>query len=200
MLQSLKRGRLLRLPSLLAFAVIAVVSSPLEAADLTSSPRTWKDLEPSVLVEYLAVLYLLRAAFDVVADEDVQPQLLSDTATLATSGDAEGAMEAVTQALLAEGSYAIVSLSYLVAAGGANWPTDRSAASYEQDALNLLAALQSQWFKAVEAGTSLAPLLSEIDLVNAWTEGYPKVPAHLDRFGDLNDLVDVALASLRAAN
>jgi len=140
-----------------------------------------------------AVLYSLRAAFDVIESRDIPGLLQIDRAQLVSSDRASRESGAVREDLLAEGSYYIVSLRYLVEFGGANWPANRSGAEYERDAANLLETLQGQWLDAVLNNGDPLTILRQVDLINAWTQGYAILPAELDHFGDIESLVAQAM-------
>eukprot|EP01035_Chromulina_nebulosa_P043839 gene43839-59387_t len=143
-------------------------------------------IDPTVLQQTLersAALYLIRASFDVMSVDDIPSILETNAAELTKNGPQPEVAAALTEALTAEGSYAIVSLRYLISAGSANWPTDRDAGAYEKDALAKLAELQHEWLAAVQSGSDLRPLLLSIDQINAQTEGFKDLPASLDRFG-----------------
>ena len=147
---------------------------------------------PAITVDLTryAVLYELRAAFDVLDPETIPDLLKSDLAKLSDGTADIGELNAN---LTAEGSYYIVSLRYLVDFGGANWPTDRPAIDYTRDARLLLESLQSRWLAAVSDGGDLVEILGEIDRINAWTEGFADLPSDLDHSRSISAMVNEIL-------
>ena len=133
-------------------------------------------------------------SFTLIDGEQLKGQLASSIRRLATSGPIESDLIALDRALLAEGSYYIVSLRYLIQAGGAAWPTDRPARFYENDALVKLDALQERLFEAVETRADPLPIFLEAQEIWALTEGYNEVPEQLDVFGHRDALVEAAMA------
>ena len=140
-----------------------------------------------------AALYALRVHFDVLEATDVPALLLGDAKRLSSTGRIADEASVIDRDLIAEGSYYITSLRYLVAFGTANWPTDRTAAAYERDALTLLEALQGRWLDAVETGGDLLAILRGVDAINAWTEGSTTVTPALDSFAGIEAEVDEAI-------
>ena len=156
----------------------ANISPPLQAIDLISALRTH------------AEIYLLRAAFDAGDPERISAQLRADRRELETGRADETLFE---QTLQAEASYYLVSLRYLNVAGGANWPADRDASAYEADVAERLDALQVALFRDFESGKDVAPVLRELDVINAWTEGELTPSGSLEHFAGLEGLVSDAL-------
>jgi len=146
-------------------------------------------------MERRAALLLLRAAFDVVAPEDIAPTLIEDARRLAASGPSAEGERALDEDLLSEASYFIVSLRYLVATGGAAWPSDRPATSYAYDADVQLQALRSRLIGTALAGADPLPVLQAIERIHWQTEGYATPPA--DRFAPRDELVEQALADAK---
>jgi hypothetical protein len=182
-------------------AVVLAVPALAVAADLheTVSPATPVTPQASLreaLVER-AMLYELRAAFNVLQPDEVSSNLLADARALSKTASFEAQRSYGLQDLLAEGSYYIVELDYLVEAGGANWPTDRASSVYEKDAEAKLEDLKHRWVTAVADGIGdLRGILSEADLINAWTEGETHPTPALDHFSGIDALVDETLAKL----
>jgi hypothetical protein len=179
-------------------ALLLLNGPPAAAADLAVPQH----IDASALrrsLERDAALYLLRAAFQLLDQSTVPGLLLADGHRMQIKGeDAEFNAE-LNENLLAEGSYYIVSLKYLVTVGGANWPTDRSADSYDVQALEALEGLQHRWIAAVSDGSDLAPLLVEVDRINSWTEGLSTLTGKLDHFATVDELVDQAMQTLEVA-
>ncbi len=190
-------------PTFLAIAFVLVVALSFVSAKASDLPTPLPPpIDPTLLQQTLersAALYLIRASFDVMSVDDILAILETDAAELTKNGPQPEVAAALTEALTAEGSYAIVSLRYLISAGSANWPTDRDAGDYEKDALEKLADIQHQWLADVQSGSDLRPLLLGIDQINAETEGHKDLPASLDRFGALDQLVEAAIASTKTA-
>ena len=111
-----------------------------------------------------------------------------------SAGSSPEARAALESDLIAEGSCYIVSLRYLVAFGGANWPTDRASAGYSRDARVLLEALQTRWLESVPAGGDLLSIMQQLDTINAWTEGYASLPPEFDRFSGIPAMVSELVA------
>jgi hypothetical protein len=185
------RLRILALSAVVALSGLAAPMST-RAADLGgATPPSIEVLDVAAIEAELtryAVLYTLRAAFNAIEPDEIEPLLRSELARL-SSGDSAEARAALESDLIAEGSYYVVSLRYLVAFGGANWPVDRPSADYSRDARVLLEALQARWLAAVPTGEDLVPIMQEIDAINAWTEGYAALPPELDRFSAIPAMV-----------
>jgi len=78
--------------------------------------------------------------------------------------------------LLAEGSYYLTSLTYLIQAGGAVFPDDKPEPAYAADTLVRLDALQRQLADGIEAGEDVSGVLVEAERIRALTEGYAVPP------------------------
>jgi hypothetical protein len=175
----------------LVFALTAA-STPLTAADLPTPNNNLVQIKS--LLERSAELYLIRAAFNVVLADDIPAMLVDDARRLATSGSNGSQSDAkISEALIAEGSYYITSLSYLISVGGANWPSDHPDSYFEAQTLPKLAEIQHDWLVQVSSGSDLKSLLLAIDQINAETEGYSELPASLDHFGAIDQMVDNAV-------
>lgn len=181
------------LASILIAAAMSAPAEPALGADLGPTPYVIETDQLRADLERYAALYLLRVGFDVMQANSI-PDYLVEAASDLQSGERSSIAAQLNEALTAEGSYYIVSLSYLVGSGGANWPDTRPPETYERDALFMLAGLQHDWLQAVADGSDLLPLLTQLDQINAKTEGYDDVPAHLDHFAPLSELVDGAIA------
>ncbi|MEQ1768735.1 MAG: hypothetical protein ABL879_02765 [Devosia sp.] len=169
--------------------------APILAADLGTPPPAVEQGDAEAIRTELTrygILYALRAAFNVVELEDISSLLRADLARL-EEGESTEEKAALDRDLTAEGSYYIVSLRYLVAYGGANWPADKPADDYARDAAVLLDGLQTRWLDAIAGGEDMLGIAREVDRINAWTEGYAEVPADLDHFGGLAAMVDELL-------
>jgi hypothetical protein len=192
----------LLMPNALVIAATLILSQATIAADLAPPVPEWTET-----VREKAMLYELRAAFDVVEPLDIPGLVRADALRYASAGVGSREQGELLDDLLAEGSYYIVSLAYLVSAGGPNWPLDKAASAYETDATARLAALRSQWIAAVAqaksgdpaaAGEMLA-ILRSVDEVNAWTEGQTGASGELDHFSDVESFASDAIqAALEA--
>lgn len=180
-------------------AMLAAASVSIHAADrleTTPLPETVDRVSAGKLyLKRRAALLLLRARFADIAADEIPGRLAADAKTIAGAGPSSEAIAELDSNLLAEGSYYIVSLVYLVQSGGALWPTDKAEKTYVYDALTKLDDLQAELFAAVKERTDPLPVLVEIDRINAWTEGYSDLPASLDHFEGRDALVAAALAT-----
>jgi len=183
---------------MLVAAMMLPTVLPATAADARSQTYEQADDAPAATSEaYLerrATLLLLRARFDVISDEDVPRMLAADAATLSTRGPSDEALDALASDLLAEGSYYIVSLRYLIESGGSLWPADKAETTYVNDALSSLRALQVELQEVVAGAGDPLPIFARVDRINAWTEGFAESPAELDHFRDRDALVEGAVA------
>lgn len=192
----------LRLAAILLGLVIT--SGVVSGADvrLPSPPvAATKDARQASLKSYIerrAVLLLIRAAFDVIADEDIGPLLTDEARRLAATGPTSEDERSLAADLLSEGSYVIVSLRYLIAAGGAAWPSDRAATSYAFDAEIQLQGLQADLLTAIESGADPLPILQAAERIHWQTEGFATLPPESDRFTSRDDLVEQALTNVSA--
>ncbi len=171
---------------------------PALSADLGPSPPAATAVSQEELRSYIArqaLLLQLRAAFDVEPLDRIAADLNSQVRWVLRHGITARDRAALNDDLLAEGSYYLVSLRYLIEAGGAVWPTDRSEPSYVNDARVLLDALQQRLFEATASDTDPLAIFQQLDTINAWTEGYSQVPANLDHFASRDALVEVAISS-----
>lgn len=173
----------MRFPLLFAMILAACPLStyPVPAADLNAAvpvEQTDEDtaaVTGDTLANYLA-LELTRVTFDVLALDEIEG--LVERRIVAWGGQAPGSGERaeIGRQLLAEGSYYLTSLSYLIQAGGAIFPDDRPEASYAGDTLVRLDALQRQLADGLAAGEDVSPILVEAEAIRALTEGYDTPP------------------------
>ena len=165
-------------------------TTPLPAtADVTTLSHAYLDRK--------AVLLQLRVHFDTIEQDDAAQILEQDAKAIARQGPSLEASSQLDTDLLAEGSYYIVSLKYLIEAGGAIWPTDRAESTYVNDALAKLGDLQAQLLATASDGSDPLPVFMALDQINAWTEGYTDVPTDLDFFSGRDALVEAALEAAR---
>ncbi|WP_421759895.1 hypothetical protein [Devosia sp.] len=181
--------------------MFSAASASAQAADMAATTPLPASADVATLshayLDRKAVLLQLRVHFDTIEQDDAAQILAQDAKAIAKQGPSLEASSQLDTDLLAEGSYYIVSLKYLIEAGGAVWPTDRAEATYVNDALARLNDLQAQLVASVADGTDPLAVFLALDGVNAWTEGYTDVPADLDFFSGRDALVDAALEAAK---
>lgn len=136
-----------------------------------------------------AVLLLIRNSFDVVPASQIQVQLSADAEQLKGSGPTAGLADALDRDLLAEGSYYIVALRYLIESDGAAWPQDQPSRVYNQAALIHLEALLDRLFAAIATRSDPLPIFLEAQAIRALTEGYKAIPKNWPRFSERDNLI-----------
>jgi hypothetical protein len=176
-------------------AMLAVFSDASIAADLRAPAPKWTET-----LREDAILYQIRATFDVVDPIDIPKLLRDDAHRYAASPVSGDEQRRLNDDLAAEGSYYIVSLAYLVSAGGPVWPADKASAIYESEATQRLTALRQRWLDAtrIDAPSSAGEMLSilrGVDEINAWTEGRATLTPDLSHFDDTESLVQSAIES-----
>lgn len=183
---------------LVASILLCSLTTPIlsRAADI-AQPHSVDRAVLQRTIERLSILYLIRASFDVMDPEALSEQLATDLRGLELGGLGDATNTALEESLMAEGSYYITSLRYLIEAGGANWPSDKAASTYDRESLETLAALQHEWLIAVVSDGDLYSLALAADQLNALTEGYLDVPPHLDHFSQYHRLVHATMAKAR---
>jgi hypothetical protein len=144
-------------------------------------------------LEGRAVLLSIRATFTVLDREDIEPTLVAELERMTSTGPSQAQLDELDLNLLTEGSYYLVSLEYLVRAGGAAWPADRPGAHYDNDALVLLDGLKRRLFDAVDARADTLPIFIEAQRIMALTNGEKDVPPGDDLFGRRDAMVKRAL-------
>jgi len=183
--------------ALLPFLVLGPAHSVLAAdpAARAPAPLLLEDPTPAVrsYLERRAVLLMIRATFGVVSDEDI-PGLLADDLRRAGTPPDTRALAGLDADLLAEASYFIVSLKYLIESGGPIWPGDRPDSSYANDARIELEALQAALAETIASRADPLPLFERLVRLYALTEGNLAVPEELDRYRDRDGLVRDFLA------
>jgi hypothetical protein len=186
------------LAAALVFA-LPVTTGP-QAADLvvqepaTNSANAEISFSTRDYLERKADLLLIRATFDVLGRDEIIEELALDHTRIGENGASAGESRELSRRLLAEGSYMIVALEYIVRVGGAYFPDDRPSESYAGDAMVKLDTLHRVLMRALDAGTDPLPVLESINEVLALTEGFGEVPPRLDHFGERDALVAAALA------
>lgn len=188
-------GKLLSIAG--SIVLLAIVVPTASAADLGSqasasdrAPVTLRD----ALSRYLS-LEMVRATFDVISRDDLDGALKDELARWGGAAPSSAELADIDQQLLAEASYYIVSLSYLVQVGGAVFPGDKAEAVYANDTISRLEDLRRQLFEDVAAGTSVLPVLSEVERIRALTEGYASMPEGYGVFEQHEQLLDGVIES-----
>jgi hypothetical protein len=180
--------------ALLAYATAVPAADlgvrPPDAAEAAGRP----DLEPA-LSRYLA-LEMVRATFDVVPREDLKAQL--EDKARRWGGVAPSPEEAadLDRQLLAEASYYLVSVSYVVQVGGAAFPDDKSEAVYANDTLVRIDSLQRRLADAIADGGDVTPILVEAEEIRSLTEGLTSVPEDLGIFTEHATILAEVMAEL----
>jgi hypothetical protein len=192
-----------RLP--LLFAIMLATCAPWihasQAADrtVTVTGETVADaagITRTTLANYLA-LELTRITFDVLAAEDLESRV--EQKLIAWGGQPPGTAERaeIARQLLAEGSYYLTSLSYLIQAGGAIFPDGRPEAAQAGDALVRLDALQRRLSEGLARGEDVSGVLIEAEAIRALTEGYPALPADFGPFAHHAEMLGRAVERAR---
>jgi hypothetical protein len=190
--------------SLAALFIALALAGPSAAADLRITPpvpqsppdRTEADLSATT-TDYLqryAVLLGIRATFDVIPQDAVLDELIAEVDRLGGAGPTEGDLVALDGDLLAEGSYYLVSLRYLVLGGGAAWPAGSDDTALANDSVIALDALEDALVDTVANRADPLPILEEAQHILSLTEGYDETPGERDRFAGRNELVEAVVA------
>ena len=176
----------MRFPLLFAIlAGFALWSPQSQAADLAvtvTETQPAADAETSIrttLSNFLA-LELTRVTFDVLGADQIEAEVERKLVAWAGATPGEAERAEINRQLLAEGSYYLTSLSYLIQVGGAVFPNDKPEATYAGDALVRLDALQRQLADGIAAGGDVSGVLVEAERIRALTEGHAVEP---DEFG-----------------
>lgn len=178
---------------LLSFAAHAADAADMDAQTSVNerAPVTLRQ----ALSRYLS-LEMVRATFDVISRDDLADSLKDETARWHGVVPSAAELADIDQQLLAEASYYIVSLSYLVQVGGAVFPDDKAEAVYANDTIVRLEDLRRQLFDDVAAGGDVLPVLSELERIRALTEGYTSIPDGFGVFEQHDRLLDEVLEEL----
>lgn len=184
-------------PAVLALALaLATPAAPLLAADLGAGATIDRPAAEGGLALALSRyhdLLAIRVTFDVLPADRLAADLAAAAARWAPSGPGAGEAATLDNALLAEASYYLTSIGYVVEVGGAAFPADRPYDSYRNDTLVALTALRDRLFDAMASGAPVHDILVEAQRLHWLTEGETEVPAGEDRFGAHDDLVAALL-------
>lgn len=148
------------------------------------------------LSRYLS-LEMIRASFDVVPREDLEARVEEEARRWGRKTPTAEMLADIDQELLAEGSYYIVSLSYVVQVGGAVFPHDKSETVYANDTVDRLNTLRRELFAAVANGDDVLPILLEVERTKALTEGNISAPADSGLFIRHDEILTAILARLK---
>ncbi len=168
--------------ALMAFATATAAADLGVAPPLTTEKASDQGVE-TALSRYLA-LEMVRATFDVISPEEIKDRLEEELRRWGGVSPSPEATEEIDRQLLAEASYYLVSLSYVVQVGGAAFPDDKSETSYANDTLVRIDSLQRQLVEAIAGGGDIFPILTEAEAIRALTEGYRSVPANFGVFSE----------------
>jgi hypothetical protein len=164
------------------------LSTTVQAADYTVAAPVSQDDDGEVRLQtalsHTLALDMVRATFDVIAREDLKDRLQDEARRWGGAAPSPETLADIDRQLLAEASYYLVSLSYVVQVGGAAFPADKTEAVYANDTLVRIDSLQRQLVDAIADGGDVLPILSEAEDIRALTEGYTSVP---DDFGVFNE-------------
>ncbi|RYE50268.1 MAG: hypothetical protein EOP18_13625, partial [Rhizobiaceae bacterium] len=169
---------MVRIPLLFAILTgLTLGTLAVKAADLTvtvTQTRPTADSEVKIrttLANFLA-LELTRVTFDVLPTDQVQGDVERKLVGWGGNGPSEAEAAEIYRQLLAEGSYYLTSLSYLIKAGGAVFPEDKPEPTYAGDTLVRLDVLQRRLADGLMAGGDVSDVLIEAEHIRALTEGY----------------------------
>jgi hypothetical protein len=179
---------------------IIALSLPALAADLT--PRGEFNVATSAAesvrryVEQRALLHIIRGVFDIEPTEDIAGLVAQDLDDALRDGLTADEQSALEDELIAEGSYFIVSLDYLIEAGVPAWPEDRPPENYENDAKVLLAPLKRSLVEAVQTGQDALSVFETAARVYFWTEGLAAGQSDRANFAQRDAIVSAAYEQL----
>ncbi len=173
------------------------------AADLNSAPMA--AIDPAqvslrdALSRYLS-LEMVRATFDVLPREEIGAELEAQAVRWGGVPPSAAELADIDQQLLAEASYYMVSLSYLVQVGGAVFPSDKAEEVYANDTIVRLDDLRRRLFASIEEGEDVLPILAELEQIRALTEGYRTIPDGFGLFERHDELLERVLQSYAEAD
>lgn len=168
----------------LLLATLLGLALPVTGAPAADMTVTVTDAKPApdaeavtraTLANFLA-LQLTRVTFDVLPAEGVEAAVEHKLVAWGGNAPSEAERTEIGRQLLAEGSYYLTSLSYLIQVGGAVFPDDRPEASYAGDTLVRLDALQRRLADGIDAGEDVSDVLVEAERIRALTEGFAELP------------------------
>jgi hypothetical protein len=191
---------MLRLPIVL-LALLLALPTGIRAADYVAPPVAAADVGHVRLIpamsRYLS-LAMVRATFDVVPREELKAVLETEVRRWGGVAPSPEAAADIDGQLLAEASYYIVSLSYVVQVGGAAFPDELSDPGFANDTLVRLDSLQRQLGEAIESGGEVLPVLEAVEQIRGLTEGYAELPPGFGVFGEHAAILAEVAAELTA--
>jgi nucleotide-binding universal stress UspA family protein len=140
-----------------------------------------------------AVLQGIRATFQVIGEDAVLDELIAEVDRLGAVGPTEADLISLDGDLIAEGSYYLVSLRYLILGGGAAWPAGDER-TFVNDSLTELSFLEDALIDTVAHRADPLPILERAQDILSLTEGFDETPGERDRFAGRNELVDAVIA------
>jgi hypothetical protein len=155
----------------------AAIDQPAVGLDLATALSRYHDL--------LAI----RVSFDVLDAAELVPELEAAARRWSPAGPGAGEVAQLDNALLAEASYYLTSVAYVVEVGGAAFPDDGPYDSYRNDTLVAIAALRDRLIDAVTNGEPVNDILVEAQRLRWLTEGETSVPPASDRFAGHDELI-----------
>ena len=183
-------------PAVMALALAMPSANPV-AADLGAGavidrPATEDGL--ALALSRYHDLLAIRVTFDILPAEQLATDLAAAATRWAPSGPGAGEAAQLDNALLAEASYYLTSIAYVVEVGGAAFPDDRPYDHYRNDTLVAVDALRDRLIAALETGLPVHDILVEAQRLRWLTEGETAVPADEDRFSGHDALLAAALS------
>jgi len=181
--------------------VFALAAPPVAAADIGAQPQptTMAQNTFAATDAYLrrkAVLLMIRASFDVISADEIEGLLAGELQRLGASAPGDYDLGRLDRDLMAETSYYLVSLRYLIESGGAVWPDDRPEQTYVNDALVELDALADALEVTMAEHADPLPILERAQKIMFQTEGFATVPSEHDGFAGRDQLVEKVIAEV----
>lgn len=172
----------MRIPLLFAILTsLALAPAMAQAADLSvtiidDQPVANADAVTRTTLANFLALELTRVTFDVLPATEIEADVGRKLVAWAGNPPSEAERAEIDRQLLAEGSYYLTSLSYLIQAGGAVFPDDKLEQTYAGDTLVALDALQRRLSDGIAAGEDVSGVLVEAERIRALTEGFAEPP------------------------
>jgi hypothetical protein len=181
--------------------VAAVNLAPVTAADLRGQPEKIEQpneaLDLKAVVSRFLTLLEIRATFDVIEKDAIKGLAADQTAIWQRAAPSPGELKELDRLLLAEASYYLVGLRYLVTLGGAAFPGDQAEPVYQNDTLVRIDALERRLVDVIANGGDPTPILQQAEAIRALTEGYLDMPNDLSVFADHGATLEAIWAEAR---
>lgn len=185
--------------SVLTAALLAMPATA-QAADLAAQPSSLHANLPSEKLEAALSRYLtlemIRATFDVVGRDELKDRLELEALRWGKASPSPAAAADLDRQLLAEASYYLVSLSYVIQVGGAAFPDDKAEMVYANDTLVRLEALQRELPEAIANDGDVLAIMQEAERIRALTEGYAEIPEGFSVFNAHAAILEEVAAKL----